>query len=92
MLDNAATASAHADRFKIFLILAIAVQIFRRMVSSIAAPSANAFVSAATDILGAHPTSHLSADISHLEVLLLTIHYPPFSISIALIHYDSSQP
>lgn len=79
MLDNADEPSAFVDRFKTFLILAIAVQLLNRTDTSIPASRADAFFSAATDILSAHATELLVGDISHLEVLLLMIQYSSFS-------------
>jgi hypothetical protein len=79
MLDAADDVSRHSERYTIFMIVAVAVQLLNRTDSSIPASRADAFFSAVTDILVNHTTDVLTGDIAHLESLLLMIQYASFS-------------
>jgi hypothetical protein len=78
-LDDASDVSKTQERYKIFMILAVAVQLLSRTDSSVPASRADAFFSTASDILLTHTTELLTGDLSHLEVLLVMIQFMSFS-------------
>ncbi|KAH3919688.1 hypothetical protein HBH56_017510 [Parastagonospora nodorum] len=78
-LDDANDISKTQERYKIFMILAVAVQLLSRTDSSVPASRADAFFSTASGILLTHTTELLTGDLHHLEVLLLMIQFLSFS-------------
>lgn len=67
------------ERYKIFMVLAIAIQLLNRTDSSVPATRADAYFSAASRILLANSAHLLAGDLQHLENLLLLIQYSSFS-------------
>ena len=79
MLDAVNDTCKFEEQYKIFMILAIAIQLLNRTDSSIPVTKADAFCSTASRILLAHSAALLSGDLNHLEILLLIIQYSSFS-------------
>ncbi|KAF2129692.1 hypothetical protein P153DRAFT_340820 [Dothidotthia symphoricarpi CBS 119687] len=81
MLDAAGDIPCLKVRFKIFMIMAIALQVLNRTDSSISITRSDAFFSAASRILLTDSANLLTGDLEHMEILLLMIQYSSFSSS-----------
>ncbi|KAF4536194.1 Fungal specific transcription factor domain containing protein [Lasiodiplodia theobromae] len=79
MLATATDDDQVKERYKLFMVLAIAIQLLNRTDASIPAARADAYFSAASRILLANPADLLAGDLQHLENLLLLIQYSSFS-------------
>lgn len=79
MLGTATDDAQVKERYKLFMVLAIAIQLLNRTDASIPAAKADAYFSAASRILLANPADLLAGDLQHLENLLLLIQYSSFS-------------
>ncbi|KAF2015621.1 hypothetical protein BU24DRAFT_408821 [Aaosphaeria arxii CBS 175.79] len=79
MLDEAADDTKIRERYKIFMILAISIQLLNRTDSSIPASRADTFFSFAKCLLLDNPANLLTGDLEHLENLLLLIQFSSFT-------------
>ncbi|KAF9730968.1 hypothetical protein PMIN02_008892 [Paraphaeosphaeria minitans] len=69
------------DKYKIHMILAVAIQLVNRTDASFPVAKAEAFASTANQFLLNNADNILTGDLQHLEVLLLSVQYASFSSS-----------
>ncbi|GME54758.1 Fungal specific transcription factor domain containing protein [Neofusicoccum parvum] len=79
---EASDESSVEERYTLFMVLAVAIQLLNRTDSSLPAQRADAYFSAALRLLLDHPAVLLAGDLRHLEDLLLLVQYTCFSSSL----------
>ncbi|KAJ4353514.1 uncharacterized protein N0V89_005244 [Didymosphaeria variabile] len=79
LLDTPFDSLDVVNKYKLFMVLAVAIQLVNRTDSSVPATKADAFSSTANQILRSSADTILTGDLQHLEVLLLSVQYASFS-------------